>query len=54
MDKVKIKTAVTEVKELTDELVSEGKLDGDSAKQFIFSFYADEVRRERAAELTEV
>lgn len=54
MDKVKIKSAVTEVKELADELVVEGKIDGDSAKQLVFSFFSDEVRRERAAELSGV
>lgn len=46
MDKVKIKTKVTEVEELVNELVSEGKLDGDQAQRIIFNTTVQEINRE--------
>ena len=46
MDKVKIKTRVTEVEELVNELVSDGKLDGDQAKKIIFDTTMREINRE--------
>ena len=51
MDKEKIKTAVDEVKVITDELVADGKLDGDQAKQLLFDFAEQAIRKEYAAEL---
>jgi len=46
MDKVKIKANIVEVEDLVNELVSEGKLDGDQAQQIIFKFTVEEINRE--------
>jgi len=54
MDKEKIKSEVDEVESLAKELVVKGQLDGDQAKQLLFNFAADAIRREISAELTEV
>ena len=54
MDKEKIKTEINEVDVLTKELVADGKLDGDQAKQLLFEFATQAIRREISAELTEV
>jgi len=53
MDKEKIKTEINEVDVLTKELVADGKLDGDQAKQLLFEFAAQAIRREIAADLPE-
>jgi len=44
MDKVKIKKAVTDAEEIINELVSEGKLDGDQANKLIFDFTEQALR----------
>lgn len=54
MDKEKIKTEINEVDVLTKELVADGKLDGDQAKQLLFQFAADAIRKECSASLQEV
>jgi len=46
MDKEKIKTAVNEAKVIIDELVAEGKLDGDQAKKMLFDFTEQAIRNE--------
>lgn len=46
MDKEKIKAAVSEAKVIMDELVAEGKLDGDQAKKMLFEFTARAIERE--------
>ena len=46
MGKEKIKLKVTEVEELVNELVSEGKLDSDQAKAIIYNATAQEINRE--------
>jgi polyhydroxyalkanoate synthesis regulator phasin len=46
MDKVKVKQEINEVDILTKELVAEGKLDGDQAKQLLFEFSALTIRKE--------
>ncbi len=46
MDKEKIKTAVNEVKVIIDELVSEGHIDGDKAKEIMYEFTEQAVRIE--------
>lgn len=51
MDKVKIKTAVTEAEEIINELVTEGKLDGDQAKKMIFDFTEQAIRNEYQKDL---
>jgi len=54
MDKEKIKTAVSGVKELIDELVAEGKLDGDLGKKmlsvFIQRLIDEELRKSQGVE----
>jgi polyhydroxyalkanoate synthesis regulator phasin len=54
MDNVKVKSDVNEVKVLTEELVAEGKLDGDQAKQILFNFAEEAIRKQFDAALTEV
>jgi len=51
MDKEKIKKAVNEVKVITDELVADGKLDGDQAKQLLFEFAEKAIKKEYDAGL---
>lgn len=46
MDKVKIKAKVLEVKEIVNELVAEGNLDGDQARQILFEFTGETIRKE--------
>jgi len=46
MDKEKIKVKVTEVEELVNELVREGKLNGDQAKAIIYNTTVQEINRE--------
>lgn len=46
MDKEKIKTAVREVREITNELVVDENLDGDQAKQILFEFTQEIIRKE--------
>lgn len=46
MDKEKIKIAVREVREITNELVVDGNLDGDQAKQILFEFTRETIRKE--------
>jgi len=54
MDKEKIKIVAAEVKVITEELVASGTLDGDQARQILFEFTEDALRKEYMAELTEV
>lgn len=46
MDKEKIKASVNEVAEVTNELVAAGRLDGDQAKQILFDFTEQTIRKE--------
>lgn len=50
MDKVKIKATVNDVKELLDELVAEGKLDGDVAKAMLYEVISRQIEREMKIE----
>lgn len=54
MDKKKIRTEILEVDVLIKELVADGKLDGDQAKQLLFDFAATVIRRSVSAELRDV
>lgn len=46
MDKVKIRSDVAEVKEVINELVADGNIDGDQGKQLLFSFTEEVIRKE--------
>ncbi len=46
MDKVKIKSNVGEIKQVIDELVSEGKLDGDAGAVMLQRFVEREIEKE--------
>ncbi len=46
MDKVKIKSNVGEIKVIIDELVSEGKLDGDGGAIMLQGFIEQEIQKE--------
>lgn len=52
MDKEKVKTEVTEVKVLIDELIAENKLDGDSGRSMLNQFISGAISKEVNKDVT--
>ncbi len=52
MDKIKIKTAITDLKSFLDELVTDGLLDGDQKIEILFKFSQDKIIKEIEKDLT--